>query len=144
MIEVDDKLWPLVVVHYEGAHTLEEFQELDRRMLAILERRQPYAAILDGRKSQGMTPEQRKRQAEWMKRNDVELRKYCLGAAFIITSSVARLTMNVMITLKPPPVPYTFVVTLEAAAVWTAAKLEAGGNPQHAQRVREVFGVKPR
>jgi hypothetical protein len=143
MIQIDETLWPLVVVRYESPLCLEDFHELARRLTAILERQEPYVAIADARKSEGMTAEQRQHQADWMKQYDAALRKYCLGSAFVITSAMARLAMNVIITLKPPPVPYTVVSTLEAAAVWTASRLEAAGHTHHGARVREAYGPRP-
>jgi hypothetical protein len=144
MIEVDEKLWPLLLVRYAAPLSLEELEESNRSMSAILARQEPYVAIVDARKAQGMTPEQRQQQADWMKRNDAALRKYCLGCGFIITSAMARLTLNVMNILKPPPMPYTVVSTLEAAAVWAADRLDAAGHTLHALRVRGAYGPKSR
>jgi hypothetical protein len=144
MIEVDETLWPLLLMRYAAPLSLEDFEEVNRKMTAMLERQEPYVAIVDGRKGQGMTPEQRQLQADWLKRNDPALRKYCLGTAFIITSAIGRLTLNVMIILKPPPIPYTVVPTLEAAAVWAADRLAAAGLSLHAQRVRGAYGPKAR
>lgn len=143
MIEVDEKLWPLVVFRYEGPLSMQDLEALVARLSEILARREPYVAIVDGRKSQGMTPEQRQHQADWMKRNDAQLRKYCLGSAFVVTSALARLTLNVIVVLKPPPLPYTVVSTLEAAAVWAADRLEAAGQAPQAQRVRALYGPRP-
>jgi len=142
MIEVDEKLWPLVLIRYEAPLSMEDLELLSARLSDILARQEPYVAIADARRSQGMTPEQRQHQADWMKRHDAQLRKYCLGSAFIVTSALARLTLSVIFALKPPPLPYTIVTTLEAAAVWAADRLAAAGCAAQARRVLTVHGPK--
>ncbi|HLL05640.1 MAG TPA: hypothetical protein VK539_34035 [Myxococcaceae bacterium] len=142
MIEVDEKLWPLVLIRYEAPLSMEDLELLSARLSDILARQEPYVAIADARRSQGMTPEQRQHQADWMKRHDTQLRKYCLGSAFIVTSALARMTVSVIFALKPPPLPYTIVTTLEAAAVWAADRLAAAGRTAQAQRVLTVHGPK--
>lgn len=142
MIQVDEKQWPLVLIRYEASLSMEDLELFSARLSAILARQEPYVAIADGRKSQGMTPEQRQHQADLMKRHDAQLRKYCLGSAFIVTSSLARLTLSVIVALKPPPMPYTIVTTWEAAAVWAADRLEAAGRSAQARRVLTLHGPK--
>src|SRR5690606_32089225 len=112
------------------------------RLEAIVARREPYASLVDARESHGVSPAQRQRQAEWIKRHEVDLRKYCLGNAYVITSALARLSINVVNILKPMPAPQTVVPTVEAGAAWVAERLEAAGHAEAAQRVREVYGLE--
>lgn len=75
MIEVDDKLWPLLVLRFRAPHTQEEFDEMERQLEAIVARREPYATLVDARESHGVSPAQRQRQANWIKKNEADLRK---------------------------------------------------------------------
>jgi hypothetical protein len=142
MIEVDEKLWPVVLIRYAAPIRQEDIEGLAHALTAIVERQQPFVAIADARRSEGLSHEQRQYLAEWIKRHDAALRKHCLGNATIVTSPLARLTFSIIIKLRPPPTPYTVVSTLEAAAVWAAERLVAAGHISQAQRVLSVHGPK--
>ncbi len=141
MIHVDDKLWPLLVVRFEGTQTNMQFEQYLDVASERLRRREPYVCLLDARLSDATPPEQRHRQAEWLKHNEDLLRRHCLGCAFIISSPVVRLSLNVILALRPLTVPSTTVASLEAGVEWAAERLNEAGLTFEALRVRGAYGL---
>ncbi len=142
MVEVDEKLWPLLVMRFEGSPTQDELDELARRLEACIARQEAYVSITDARLGGGLTPAQRQQQADWLKKHDGTLRKYCLGNAVILTSSIARLTINVIHILYPMPIPHAVLPTMESAAEWAATRLETAGYSDAARLTREAYGPR--
>ncbi|WP_375769033.1 hypothetical protein NR798_46435 [Archangium gephyra] len=141
-VEVDDALWPLLVVRFLGVPTTAQVQAYLERVTGYLERDGRHAVIFD---SSGMTgigqTHQYHLQAEWLKRHDARLKQVRLGAAYIIQSPVVRLAVSVVYYLRPTTMPYLITAKQGEAAGWAAARLDEDGQHEAAQRVREHFGL---
>jgi hypothetical protein len=143
-IQVDDSLWPLLLVRFVGVPTTPQVEGYLARMTGCLERGERYVSLLDSSRMTGMGPaEQRHLQAAWMKRHDATLRVLSQGTAFVITSPLVRLAVSVVFHIKPSHAPYLVAATLPEAAAWAANRLAAGGLLPAAERVRERFGLGP-
>ena len=128
MITVDDSLWPLVKVDFVGSNTLQDLESYLTSMDRCVQRGDRYLAIFDTlRLTTAPSMELRKRQIEWLTKNDALLRQRCLGNAFVITSPFIRLALSIMYQLQPPPMPYTVVGDLKTAQDWVSRRLQAAG-----------------
>lgn len=141
MIVVDDKLWPLLTVEFSGSYLPWELERYLHALTERLRRREPYVCLLDASRSGALSPEQRHRHALWLKHHEALLRQYCMGSAFVVTSAVVRLSLNVIFALRPLVMPHVVATTREAAVAWAADRLEAMGQPLQAFRVRGAYGL---
>jgi hypothetical protein len=140
-ISFDDSLWPLLVVRFVGAPSLQQQEAYLAQLRAYLQHGDRYVSILDTRQLKMMTSEQRVRQAEFIKENEALLRQVALGTAAIVTSPLIRLAASVFLHIKPMPTPYYVAPSLPLAAVWAADRLERAGFLAPAERVRRHYGL---
>lgn len=129
-IHIDDSAFPLVVIRYVGSTSDEEFQRyLSRMEELVVARREINAVILDASKADAATAKQRKMQADWMKGHEAALRRYCVGNAFVITSTVVRGALTAIFWLQPPAAPSSVFGSFAAAEAWALEQLAAAGAP---------------
>jgi hypothetical protein len=140
-ITFDDSLWPLLVVRFVGAPSLQQQEAYLAQLRAYLQHGDRYVSILDTRQLKMMTAEQRQRQADFIKENEELLRRVTLGTAAIVTSPLIRLAASVFLHLKPMPTPYYVAPSLPSAAGWAADRLELAGLLEPAERVRHHYGL---
>ena len=126
-IEFDDSRFPIVRVTFVGVVTSEEFERYLDSMTKLLLRRQMNVMVLDASRAGLSPPIQRRRQAEWMKEHDAELRRYSKGTAFVITSTLVRGALTAILWLQPMPTPHVVVSTIEEAETWARSKLRDAG-----------------
>lgn len=126
-IEIDDSRWPLVTARFEGTATDAEFDAYLARMGELITRGKVMCLILDARAA-GSTPAiQRRKQADWMKRYERELRTQSAGTAFVITSAIVRGALTAILWVQPIPNEHTVVATIEEAERWALAQLAKRG-----------------
>lgn len=127
-IHIDDSRFPLVVIRYVGSTSDQEFEQyLSQMEELVLARRATNAVILDASKADAASATQRRMQAEWMKAHETTLRRYSVGNAFVITSTVVRGALTAIFWLQPPAVPSDVFSTYAAAEAWALERLAAAG-----------------
>ena len=110
-------------------------------MSDYLARQEKYLCVLDGTYMKTSPMNHRQMQVEWLQSNDTQLRKWLVGTAFVITSPLVRLAMNVISTLNKPPCPATNVATREQALAWAADRFRDEGQTLASVRVRTHFNL---
>lgn len=133
---LDEKLWPLLVLRLRGTPLPWELERQLDALSALLSRRERCLCVVDARQGEASSPELRQRYADWLKQHELLLNAYCLGCAFVITSPAVRLSLQVILALKPLGAPHILVPTLEEGLVWAADRLQEAGLPLQALRVR--------
>jgi hypothetical protein len=126
-IHIDDSGFPIVRVTFTGSVSNEEFDEYLAGMSRMIGRRQPNVTILDARHSARTPAVQRKKQADWIKQHEAELRRYSCGTAFVITSALIRGVLTAILWLQPMPQAHTVVGSLDEAERWARAQLDRRG-----------------
>lgn len=126
-IEIDDARWPLLVVRFTGTSTDAEFDGYLARLGSFVARRQDFALILDASRAGATPPLHRKKQAEFMAREEVRLRKHSAGTAFVITSALVRGALTAIFWLQPMPSEHTIASTYEEAEQWAVQQLRRRG-----------------
>jgi len=118
MIEVDEHLWPLVIFRFRFRPTMEELEAYLARQDAMLARREPMVSLVLAEEAKLWETPVLRRQAEWIKRNESELRRYSLGAALVMQSPIVRGMLKAILWIQPMPQPYHVCSTVEEALRW--------------------------
>jgi hypothetical protein len=143
MILFEDTLWPLLHLKFVGEHTPAQYEEYLVKLETSLRRPGPCLLIADTNVAQSVPFSHCRRQAEWCREHEALIREKVLGVAFVVTSTLARLSLNVIVQLGPMPMPYTFVSHVRAAAEWAAERFSDTGLLQPSVHVRQHFGLRP-
>src|ERR1700756_4599376 len=118
MIEVDEHLWPLVVFRFHFRPSMEELERYLARQDEMLARRVPMISLVLAEEAKLWETPVLRRQAEWIKHNEAELRRYSLGAALVMQSPIVRGMLKAILWLQPMPQPYHVCSTVEEALRW--------------------------
>jgi hypothetical protein len=140
-VTFDESLWPLLIIRFEGEFSSQEFTDYLARLSTYPSRGERYVSILDASRVRVGTREQGLRQAAWIKEHEAPLRQWQLGSAHVISSPAIRLVTSLILYLQPLPAPHIVVPRLSEAVAWALGRLEEGGLPLAAQRVRHHFGL---
>jgi hypothetical protein len=141
LITFDDSMWPLLNVTFTGASSNEEFEAYLATLTKYRKRKERYLTIFDSRVAAAPSLHQRQRQVEWLKSHESETRQLSLGSAFVITSPLIRLAMNIIYQLRPPPNPYHVVGDIEVARAWAADRFHQAGLSAPAMLIRNHYGL---
>ncbi|HYO53677.1 hypothetical protein [Archangium sp.] len=135
----DESLWPLLVIHFSGIPTSEEFEAYLSRRLDYLRRYERHAIVYDTRRVRLLPAEMRTRHVVWTREHEALRREMLVANAIVITSPVIRLTLNLALHAMRDDVPYFVAPTLSEAALWAADRLRDVGHPIPAERIRRHF-----
>lgn len=124
---IDTSRHPIVVVTFSGYISEPEFDGYLASMSRIIGRSEKTLTILDARRAIRNPASQRKKQADWLKQHQEQLRKYSLGTAFVITSPFVRGALTAILWLQPLPNDHILVGTLAEAEAWAEKQLRAAG-----------------
>jgi hypothetical protein len=125
MIDIDDRYWPLVLFRFSGDVSLPQLNEYLKRQEKMLERREMMGSlVLTDNLKLWDTPVLR-RQAEWIKTNVEQLRRYSVGAALIIGSPVVRGMLKAVLWIQPMPQPHLVCSNVDEALAWLRARFLA-------------------
>lgn len=125
--EFDDRDYPLLRLHAYGESTDRDVAERIAFVHRHLERREPIALIFDSSQSRPLTASQRRQWTDWLSAHDVLIRRYAVGVAIVVTSTLVRGVFTAVFWLWKPPMPYTIVGTVRDAETWTRERLAASG-----------------
>jgi hypothetical protein len=115
---VETAQWPIAVYAMEGAVTEEMLEGFLSEADAVLARNEPFVAIMDGSRAASTPAFVRQRSVEWQRANAAQLKAYCLGTAFVLSSAIQRfITMTVMM-IVPLPMPVRIFETRKDALEW--------------------------
>ena len=124
---MDESRWPLAQVTFRGAPDDGAFEAYFAWNSRILERCERYACVVDAREVKQISAMQRRRQAEWMKRNHDALKEFSVGVAFVIDSPLVRGILTAILWLAPLPQPHFIASTGGEAERWALDRLRLVG-----------------
>lgn len=122
-IELSAQRWPLLYIESVGVPADTAFAQFLRDYKRQLDRRAPFAVVLDARKSGNTPASQRNAMTNWMRENSGMLSTYCLGVAFAIDSVLVRMILREMLLVQPMPMPHVVFATVEEAERWCRERL---------------------
>jgi hypothetical protein len=120
----DDSRWPVVICEMVGVSTDAEIDEFIRTVAQALSRRVPHYVIIDARRGESMSSKHRRQIADWVTRNQPELRAHRVGLALVAESALIRGALTAIYWLHAPPYPTKVFARIEEAEAWGHELLE--------------------
>ena len=116
----DDNAWPLLYVRFPSKPLSDEgFEYFIDRYTATVERRIPFATILDSRGlTTAITANQRKRLTEWFDVTGDLAGEHHFGIAVLISNALIRGALMAVTWVKPIPVPLKPFGSIADASTW--------------------------
>ncbi len=119
----EEAAWPLLYVRFPSKPLSDEgFEYFIVRYTAIVERRVPFATILDSRGlTTAITAHQRRRLTEWFDVTGDLAGEHHFGIAVLISNAIIRGALKAVTWVKPIPVPIQPFGSIADAAPWIRA-----------------------
>jgi len=116
----DDNAWPLLYVRFPSKPLSDEgFEYFIKRYTDVVERRSPFATILDSRGlTTAITAHQRKRLTEWFDVTGDLAGEHHFGIAVLISNALIRGALKAVTWIKPIPVPIRPFGSIADASSW--------------------------
>jgi hypothetical protein len=116
----EDNAWPLLYVRFPSKPLSDEgFEYFIERYTDVVERRIPFATILDSRGlTTAITANQRKRLTEWFDVTGDLAGEHHFGIATLINNGLIRGALKAVTWVKPIPVPVKPFGSIADAAPW--------------------------
>jgi hypothetical protein len=116
----DDNAWPLLYVRFPSKPLSDEgFEYFIERYTAVVERRIPFATILDSRGlTTAITAHQRKRLTEWFEVTGKLAGEHHFGIATLISNALIRGALKAVTWVAPIPVPVRPFGSIADATPW--------------------------
>ena len=118
MIEIDDRLWPLVIFRFRFRPSMDELERYLARQEEMLARKQPMISLVQAEQAKLWESPVLRRQAEWIKDHEALLRQYSLGVAMVMQSPIVRGMLKAILWIQPMPQPYTVCSSVEEGLRW--------------------------
>lgn len=126
-ISVDSSKLPLLRIRYDGSFSDDELRDYLGVLDGVLKVAGKKVAIIDLRTAAAASANQRRLQAEWIKRNVDRLKTSFRGAAIITDSALMRGIVTAIFWIHPLPFPTEVVPDLASAQDWVKPHLHAAG-----------------
>jgi hypothetical protein len=116
----EDNAWPLLYVRFPSKPLSDEgFEYFIERYTDVVERRIPFATILDSRGlTTAITANQRKRLTEWFDVTGDLAGEHHFGIAVLISNALIRGALKAVTWVKPIPVPVKPFGSIADADTW--------------------------
>jgi hypothetical protein len=127
----DDNAWPLLYVRFPSKALSDDgFTYFIERYTAMVERRMPFATILDSRgPATAITANQRKQLTDWFDVTGELAEEYHIGIALLISNTLIRGALRAVTWVKPVPVPIKPFGSIAEASTWVREIFAERGMP---------------
>jgi hypothetical protein len=122
---VDERRWPLVVVHWPAIISDELITNCLADLASYYGRR--HAVLHDGLPVRGMTPQQRHLFTNHIQEHEDEVRQWVVASAAVAPSPLLRGLVNLIQWVTPSPCPFRAFRTLGEAEEWLLQALRRAG-----------------
>ena len=141
--DIDDSLWPLLIVRFVGAPSLDDLEGYLAKRLVYLQRYQPHVLVYDARETRMFSNALIQRHVAWSKQHEALRRRTVLASAVVVTSPLIRMAASTLLHFLPSKTPSRFCASVPEAVNWLADWLHKEGHLVQANRARQRFGVGP-
>ena len=116
----DETAWPLLYVRFPSKPLSDDgFEHFISRYTEVVERRLPFATILDSRGlSTAITAQQRRRLTEWFEVTGPLAGEHHFGIAVLMSNAIIRGALKAVTWVAPIPVPIKPFGSISDAAPW--------------------------
>jgi hypothetical protein len=141
-IDIDESLWPVVIIRYKGTTTAWQFAEMLAARSRYLDRHERHVILQDLSQSSSMSSgELRRMQVEWLKKEEARLSQWVVGAAYVTDSAPLRLLLSIIQHLRPLPMPHVIVPRMSEAIAWITTRMRQSGLETRTHPLLERFGL---
>lgn len=95
----------------------------------LLDEGAPHVLVYDLLRMDGLGAVHRRIQAEWVRENQLAIRKLCRGAGFAMCSALQRGTLTAVLWLSPLPFQYAIFDSVHEAEQWALKRMAASQQP---------------
>jgi hypothetical protein len=141
--DLDDSLWPLLIVRFVGAPTLDDLDKYLARRLTYLQRYEQHVIIYDAREARMFSNALIQRHVAWSKQHEALRRGSVVASAVVVTSPLIRMAASTLLHFLPSKTPSRFCASVPEAVNWLADWLQKEGYPVQANQARQRFGTGP-
>jgi hypothetical protein len=118
--------FPLIEIRFTGEkETSENFQAYLDGLEANYERKERISLIFDASAALPLNPVYQLKQANWMKKHDDLIRKYCVGVAYVIPGALLRNTLKLIFKLQSSPTTFKVFRKHSDARAWARGLLKS-------------------
>jgi hypothetical protein len=136
-MKLDQTMWPIVVFSAGERTTDDEWRQMFAHYDDFYTRRQLFHPITDSTAARSFpTAGQRKLIADLSREHEERSRRWCVGGAVVLTSTIARGVLTTITWLAPPVYKLTYHGTFASALDQAVRALEARGVTVPAQALR--------
>lgn len=114
---------PMLTFRVDGDPTYEQVLAHLQEYREFLARCQPYVVVFDVRDAGMGSAKVRKAYADFLNANAEDLRLFCKGIAFVVTSSIVQGAITAVLWLAPLPFPHKTFGNVEEARAWLRSRL---------------------
>jgi hypothetical protein len=123
-VVIDDSKWPRVYAIWPPQELSDEaFEEMVMAMSALSKRGQRYVVIHDARRAARPTPKQRALAAKQQKLDAEMSKRFIVGTALVVSSTIIASAVTAINWIAPPPFPQKVFSKLDDAEAWATAQL---------------------
>jgi len=121
---ISTEKFPIVTVTFTGEKATDDnFKKYLEELTAVYSKKEVLAIIFDATNAVFPGLKYQKLQADWLKENELLMKNYCEGTAYVISNALIRNVLKAIFKFQKQPVPYYITSNLEVAKKWVNLKL---------------------
>ncbi len=126
--EFDVQHFPLVLVRSPAVIDEDGIRDMFARFDELYRAKKRYAAVIDSTRTRELpTPKLRKVLTDLTEASTADARRWCVGTAMVVNSSIVRGLLTAVAWVVQSPTPTVHVATPREAVNWCRARLETAG-----------------
>ena len=123
-VVIDESKWPRVYATWPGEQLSDDaFEQMAKAFSALSKRGQRYVIIHDARLAVRPTPNQRAIAAKYQKLDAELSKRFIVGTAIVVSSTLAAGALTAINWLAPPPFPQKVFSKVADAEKWATEQL---------------------
>lgn len=115
--------FPLIEVSFDGGVDDATFRRYLDGFAALIESGSPYAMLIDLTYAGPPDARQRNMQADMLREHEPTILRNCRGVAYLVTSSIVRASLTVVMWLQRLSYDYVIVGSRDEAEAWLAGRV---------------------
>ena len=138
--DFDRSNFPLIVVRFTGEEETEEnFEAYLNGLYANYETKQSFSLVFDATNAADPKVKYQIKQAQWMKKHEDLIKKYCLGVAYVMPNTFLRIILKVIFSVQQNPVSFKVFEQLEQGLTWAKGLTETDNKSLGIQDIVQRF-----
>lgn len=119
---IDTSQWPIVIHSVEGSLSDRQIDDYLREATALMDRPEPYIAIMDASRIGSVSAYMRARITEWQRQHRAIVNERCVGVVYVLASPLLRFVTMTILLVTGLGVPYVVCATRDEALAWARGR----------------------